>query len=77
MDAPKMTYLEAVKESWKKEMQIKDPRRILRLAYWTVYLSVYRVFVVLIPRYVRARYVQLLNLIPGVHAEIKPPRNTE
>jgi len=70
MNKPKMTFSEGVKLSWQREMQIGDPWRLLRLAFWTVWLSIYRVPVVLIPRAVRVLIVKLLNMIPGVQAEI-------
>ncbi len=69
MNKPKMTFFEAIKTSWQNELRIGNPWRIARLAFWTVWLSIYRVVVVLIPRVWNVLIVKLLNMIPGIHAD--------
>lgn len=36
MDKPKMTFTQGLKISWQRELEIGDPLRILRLAFFTV-----------------------------------------
>lgn len=51
-----MTYFEAVKLSWQNELQNKNLWRILRLAFFTVYFSIVRVFIVMIPNSLRSLF---------------------
>ena len=40
MNKSKMTFAEGLKLSWKRELEIGDPRRIIRLAFATVWYGV-------------------------------------
>lgn len=44
-----MTFLEGVKVSWKRELEIGDPQRILQLARGTVIYTFAHVLFVVIP----------------------------
>jgi len=47
MKQPTMTFWEAVKISWRKELKLGKLGRILRLAFFTVIYSLVHVFYVL------------------------------
>ncbi len=46
----KMTFAEGVKISWKRELEIGNPLRIIRLAFGMVYYGFVYFFFVYVPR---------------------------
>lgn len=49
MSKPSMTFAQGLKISWQRELEIGDPWRILRLAFFTVHYSWIHVLCYVIP----------------------------
>ena len=57
-----MTFGEGIKLSWKQELEIKDPERILRLAWFTVYFGAIHLLFFALPNQL-VRLAKALNKI--------------